>query len=72
MVRLNPWSRGFGTAAAFAVLPAFFGVLLPARADGDVLALVGGILLTAPAAGLLARGWWRCGSGNPRPGGRST
>jgi hypothetical protein len=47
---------GFGLALIFAVLPGFFGVLLLFQADGDVLALVGGILLTVPAAGILAFG----------------
>jgi hypothetical protein len=53
-VVINPWSRGFGTAVAFAVPPAVFGIWVLVAVDGDVLALVGGILLTALAAGLLA------------------
>jgi hypothetical protein len=47
---------GFGLALGFAVVPAFFGVLLLFQANGDVLALVGGIILTVLAAGILAFG----------------
>lgn len=49
-------SRGFGGALAFAVLPAVAGVVVLFRAGGDTLALVGGILLCALAAGILALG----------------
>ncbi|WP_033442113.1 hypothetical protein [Saccharothrix sp. NRRL B-16314] len=55
-VELDSSSRGFGVALAFAVLPAFFGVLLLFQADGDVLAVVGGVLLTVLAIGILALG----------------
>nr|WP_232327903.1 hypothetical protein [Kibdelosporangium sp. MJ126-NF4] len=55
-VALNSPSGRFGTALVVAVLPAFFGILLLFQANGDVLALVGGIILTAMVTGILVMG----------------
>ncbi|MBE1470639.1 hypothetical protein [Kibdelosporangium phytohabitans] len=55
-VVLGSPSGRFGIALVLAVLPAFFGILLLFQANGDALALVGGVVLTAVAAGILAMG----------------